>query len=150
MKSLKKIVIGIMVLFASNSMTSQVSINVNVGSQPSWGPSGYNAVNYYYLPDIQTYYDVPAAQFIYLNQGKWVRNKHLPRQYSNYNLYNGHKVVINNYKGSRPYHNFKYDKKKYYVGYKGSPQHSMGKRYVDNKNHMKGSHGKQGHKKGKH
>jgi hypothetical protein len=33
-------------------MHSQVSVNVNIGSPPLWGPSGYSNIDYYYLPDV--------------------------------------------------------------------------------------------------
>ena len=47
-------------------------ININLGLQPAGGPAGYQYVDYYYLPDIETYYYVPSKQFIYLNNGKWI------------------------------------------------------------------------------
>lgn len=90
------------------------------------GPIGYEYVDYYYLPDIDTYYDVRTTQFIYLNNGNWKRSKYLPRHHRNYNLNNGYKVVLNNYHGKTPYYNYKYDKKKYYKGYRGTPQRMIG------------------------
>lgn len=77
--------------------TAQVKLNVNVnlGSQPAWGPAGYDYVEYYYLPDIGAYYYVPTRQFIYLNNGNWVYVNSLPSRYRSYNLYSGYKVVIN-------------------------------------------------------
>ncbi|MCZ7024254.1 hypothetical protein, partial [Salmonella enterica] len=64
MKTLKIITFGIF-LFISSTIHSQVSINVNIGSPPQWGPAGYTEMEYYYLPDIEAYYDVRATQFIY-------------------------------------------------------------------------------------
>lgn len=127
MKTVKLFAIGIMMFFASNSMNAQVSINVNLGLQPSWGPVGYSAVNYYYLPDIQAYYDIRASQFIYISGGTWIRSRYLPRAYRNYDLDRGYKVVLNNYHGSRPYSNYRYDRVKYYRGY-SRPQESIGHR----------------------
>ena len=51
--------------------------------------------------------------FIYFGGGKWIRSRNLPNQYRNYNLYNGYKVVLNDYHGSRPYTHFKNHKVKY-------------------------------------
>jgi len=163
MKTLKLFSIGIMMFFASNSMTAQVSINVNLGSQPSWGPVGYSSVDYYYLPDIETYYDIRATQFIYLNRGVWVRSRYLPGHYRNYDLNHGYKVVLNNYHGSKPYSSFKSHKTKYHKGYKGSPQRSIGYKAPNNKKYYKsgnkgnkgnkgnsGNNGNKGHGKGKH
>ena len=127
MKTLKLITAGLF-LFVSSLNQAQVSVSVNFGSPPSWGPSGYSNIEYYYLPDIQAYYDVRASQFIYLNNGRWIRSRNLPGIYRNYDLYNGYKVVLKDYHGSRPYTYFKDHKTKYYKGYKGTPQRSIGKR----------------------
>ena len=89
-------------IFLINQTPAQVSVsvNVNMASQPNWGPSGYDNVNYYYMPDIETYYYVPQHQFIYLERGKWVFASSLPARYHSYDLYRGYKVVIND---PRPY-----------------------------------------------
>ncbi len=127
MKTLKLIALGI-ILFASSLTQAQVSINMHIGTPPSWGPSGYSNVEYYYLPDVQAYYDIRAAQFIYLNGGVWIRSRNLPGKYRNYDLYNGYKVVLTDYHGARPYTYFKNHRTKYYRGYKGSPQNMIGNR----------------------
>lgn len=79
---------------------AQVRVNVNIDLQPKWGPSGYNHVDYYYLPEIQSYYYVPTRQFIYLERNRWVHRKSLPSRYRNYNLYQGRKIIVNE---PRPY-----------------------------------------------
>lgn len=148
MKTLKLIIAGIILFASANTMQAQVSVNVNIGSPPAWGPVGYSAVDYYYLPDVQAYYDIRATQFIYFGGGNWIRSRNLPNQYRNYNLYNGYKVVLNDYHGSRPYSNFKTHKVKYYKGYKGKPQKSIGsnrsnnnKVYKSNGNNVHGNKG---------
>ena len=130
MKNLKLLVVGI-VLLASSAIHAQVSVNVNIGSPPSWGPVGYADVGYYYLPDIEAYYDIRSSQFIYYGGGNWVRSRYLPRQYRNYDLYSGYKVVLNDYHGSRPYSNYRNDRVKYYKGYQGRPQRSIGRNNDD-------------------
>jgi hypothetical protein len=159
MKTLKLIIAGIILLVSSNTMQAQVSVNVNIGSPPAWGPVGYSSVDYYYLPDVQAYYDIRATQFIYFGGGKWIRSRNLPYQYRNYNLYNGYKVVLTDYHGSRPYSNFNTHKAKYYKGYKGKPQKSIGsnrshnnkvyKNNGNNGNGNKGGKGNNGHGNGK-
>lgn len=134
MKTIKFFAIAIL-FFASSSIQSQVSVSVNIGSPPSWGPVGYSEVNYYYLPDIEAYYDIRASRFIFFNNGIWVHSRYLPRQYRNYNLYNGYKVVLNDYNGSTPYYYFKNHKSKYYKGYKKGPQRSIGMQHSNNGNH---------------
>jgi hypothetical protein len=63
MKKFKLLALGI-ILFIAGSTRAQVSVNVII-SPPSWGPSGYAETEYYYLPDVQAYYDIRASQFIY-------------------------------------------------------------------------------------
>ncbi|MBB6238726.1 hypothetical protein HDC90_003372 [Pedobacter sp. AK013] len=82
-------------LFSINNAKAQVSLNINIGSQPVWGPTGYNHVDYYYFPDINAYYYVPSAQYIYPNGRHWVWANSLPAQYRNFDVYRTYKVVIN-------------------------------------------------------
>ena len=90
--------------------SAQLNVNINIGSQPLWGPVGYDRVDYYYLPDVDAYYYVPQKQFIYLSNGKWTFSVGLPASYKNYDLYSGYKVVINT---PEPYHHHKTHKIKY-------------------------------------
>jgi len=147
MKTLKLIALGIVMFFASSTMHAQLSINVHLGTAPSWGPAGYASVDYYYLPDIESYYDIRASQFIYLSGGNWVRSRYLPRQYRNYDLDRGYKVVLNDYHGSRPYSNFRSNREKYYRGYKGRPQRSIGNRNEDHRDYdNRGNNGNNGNR----
>ncbi|GAA3961960.1 hypothetical protein GCM10022246_13960 [Pedobacter ginsengiterrae] len=82
-------------LFSINNAKAQVSLNVNIGSQPVWGPTGYNHVDYYYFPDINAYYYVPSGQYIFLNGSRWIWANSLPAQFGNFDLYRSYKVVIN-------------------------------------------------------
>ncbi|MGM9475851.1 hypothetical protein ACS5PU_05445 [Pedobacter sp. GSP4] len=87
-------------LFSIDHAKAQVNLNINIGSQPVWGPTGYDHVDYYYFPDIDAYYYVPTGQYIYANGGRWVWVSSLPAQYRNFDLYSAYKVVINE---PRPY-----------------------------------------------
>jgi hypothetical protein len=95
MKKITLIAATILSSLLYTTANAQISLNVNIGSQPVWGPVGYDYVENYYLPDIDTYYDVPNRQYVYLNDNTWVRSSALPARYSSYNIYNGYKVVIN-------------------------------------------------------
>jgi len=128
MKTLKLLAAGI-ILLVSTSMEAQVSVNLNIGTAPNWGPRGYSQVDYYYLPDIQAYYDIRASQFIYFGRNQWVRSRYLPRQYRNYDLYSGYKVVLNDYHGRSPYTHYKSHRTKYHKGYRGQHQSTIGHRY---------------------
>lgn len=133
MKALKFIIIGISLIF-TGGMQAQVSVNVNIGTPPLWGPSGYSDVRYYYLPDVEAYYDVKSSNFIYYSGNTWVQRSYLPKQYKNYNLYNGYKVVLTDYRGNSPYVHYKQHKIKYKKGYRGKPQKNIGYK-SDNRNH---------------
>ena len=74
---------------------SQVSVHINIGRQPVWGPVGYDYVNYYYLPDLDVYYDVPHGLFVYYDFGRWNFAASLPASYGRYDLYHSYKVVLN-------------------------------------------------------
>jgi len=116
---------------SANAQT-RVGININIGSQPDWGPRGYDYVEYYYLPEIECYYYVPRHQFVYISGGNWVFSANLPPAYRRYDLYGGYKVVINEPRAYRYYSRHKVK----YAGYKG----------------YKGHHGKKhkGHGHGRH
>ncbi len=120
---------------------AQLSFNlgINIGSQPVWGPVGYDHVDYYYLPDIEAYYNVPKHQYVYLNAGRWTFSASLPSRYANYDIERGYKVVMNE---PRPYQHFNNDRVKY-MKYKGYKQHqdvirnSNDSRYFGVKGHPK-------------
>lgn len=115
MKTLKLLIAGFG-LFVVSSLQAQVSVNVSIGNRPDWGPVGYTEANYYYLPDIEAYYDIRASNFIYVNNGNWIRARYLPARYRNYDFYNGYKVVLTDYHGARPYAHFNTHRVKYYRG----------------------------------
>lgn len=127
MKTIKLLVIGTLLFFAG-SVQAQISVHVNLGTPPQWGPSGYSDVRYYYLPDVEAYYDVPSSMFIYYNGVTWVHRTYLPSRYRNYDLYNGYKVVMSDYRDNTPYSHFREHKRQYARGYRGQEQHNIGMR----------------------
>lgn len=97
---MKKIIIALALAAGTVAITpaisqAQVSFSLNIGSQPLWGPTGYDYAGYYYMPDIDAYYNVGSQQFVYMDGGQWVYRTSLPPRYRNYDLYNSYKVVIN-------------------------------------------------------
>jgi hypothetical protein len=127
MKTIKLFVAGLLLLFATTA-ESQISVSINLGTPPQWGPVGYTDVRYYYLPDVEAYYDVPSSMFIYFNGVNWIHRSYLPSRYRNYDLYNGYKVVMTDYRGNTPYTNFREYRTKYAKGYRGQPQKNYGER----------------------
>jgi len=125
----------------------RVNVNFNIGSQPVWGPIGYDYVEYYYLPDVEAYYYVPTRQFIYLSGSRGIYSYSLPPRYRNYDLYSGYKVVVNR---PRAYRYFNDDRVRY-RSYRGNHsqmiiRNSNDSRYYEVKGHPKykdrGGHGK--------
>lgn len=129
---MKTIILALIATFISLSFSQnafaqvKVGVNINIGSQPEWGPRGYDYVEYYYLPDIEVYYYVPRHQFVYISGGNWVFSAHLPAAHRHYDLHSGYKVVINEPRAYRYYNTHKVK----YAKYKGN----NGKKY-------KGGHG---------
>jgi len=136
---MKRIILAVVFGVASLSSIStkaQVSVNINIGSQPEWGPTGYDHVDYYYLPDVDSYYYVPSKQYVYQSNGSWVWRNSLPSRYSNFDLYNSYKVVMNR---PQPYlmhqtHVSEYSKYKNYGGKQGSIRDSNDSRYAAARN----------------
>lgn len=148
MKAMKLLSALILLIVTANA-EAQVSVNVNIGAPPAWAPVGYETAEYYYLPDVESYYDVRSSQFIYFGNGQWVRTRYLPRPYRHYDLYNGYKVVLTDYHGHAPYTHFKSHRVKYYKGYHGAPQRTIGVRPVKVKKIKEHGHGHgKGHDKG--
>ncbi len=119
----------------SNAQVS-VSINFNLDSQPVWGPTGYDYVEYYYLPDIDVYYYVPQHRYYYYNNGRWRYSSNLPSRFGNYDFYNSYKVVINEREPWRNHENYR----EKYSSYKGRHDQqpirdSRESKYFVNKNH---------------
>jgi hypothetical protein len=127
MKTIKLLAIALILTFAG-SVQGQFSVNIHIGTPPAWGPSGYSGVRYYYLPDIECYYDIQNSTFIYLSGNRWIHNRNLPARYRNYDLNRGYKVVMNNYHGNTPYVNFRDYRTRYAKGYRGGEQHNIGER----------------------
>ncbi len=117
-------------------VSAQITLRINIGHQPLWGPSGYDYVEYYYLPEIEAYYYVPNGQYIYIENGRWVTRYYLPKRYRGFDLYNAVKFVINEF---RPYQRHDYYKSKY-ASHRDhrreiSIRDSRDSRYFKNRNH---------------
>ncbi|WP_221390667.1 hypothetical protein [Dyadobacter sp. NIV53] len=112
----KLILAGLLIVSALGyEVNAQVSVNINIGNQPAWGPTGYDHVDFYYLPDINVYFDVNKSQYVYQNGTQWIYGKNLPSRYKNFDLYNSYKVVMNE---PKPYLRNKIQKTQY-ANYKG-------------------------------
>lgn len=131
---MKKVIAIVSMLFAATTINSspasaQVNVQVNIGSQPTWGPVGYDYVQFYYFPDYDFYYDIGKAQYIIFRNNVWTYVANIPSRYR-FDPYNAYKVVVNQ---NKPYL-FNKTHKKNYAQYKGQgPQQGMIRDSRDNK-----------------
>ncbi len=132
------LIVALILSSVSGTLNAQLSIslNFNLESQPAWGPTGYDYVEYYYMPDIEVYYYVPQHRYYYYDRGSWRYSSNVPSRYSNYDFYNSYKVVVNE---QRPWRNHKSYREKY-SSYKDRHDQqpirdSRDSKYYRNKNH---------------
>lgn len=135
MKNTHRFILILACLLFMTSSQAQVSINVNFGTPPIWAPAPIVPVQFYYLPEIDSYYDLQAGHFIYLKNGGWVRSKKLPARYSNYNLRRGRVVYLTDYRGNTPYVYHKNHKTKYITGHHKGAKANYIKSHHDNGKH---------------
>jgi len=101
MKLLKPFVIAAFVLLTasmfSGCMTMMPTRTAPTGhfENPQWAPPYYSGARYYYLPDLELYYDLASQEYIYLLDGRWHFSPYVPAIYQNYELDNCFCVVLN-------------------------------------------------------
>jgi hypothetical protein len=63
---------------------------------PVWAPpyDDVQQVRYYYIPDLEVYYDVWSHEYVYLDDGQWIFSAYLPPFYSSYDINNAWVVVL--------------------------------------------------------
>ena len=127
MKTFRLMLFGLVLLIAGTTK-AQISVHFDLGAPPMWAPVEHNEARYYYLPDVQAYYDVQSSMFIYYEGNNWIHRSYLPNKYRNYNLYGGYKVPMHGYHGNTPYSNFNEYKAKYARGHNREYQRTIGER----------------------
>jgi hypothetical protein len=101
-----------------------------------WGPTGYDRADYYYIPDIDSYYSVSEHLYIYKDGSEWKHAASLPSSYSTYDPYHSYKVVVNQ---DQPYKNNDSHRSQY-AKFKGTKDQqvirdSHDQKYFVNKDH---------------
>jgi len=106
MKSLKVFALALLLLSATlftgcTAMSYMTPVNTSTTviqgtsyTNPQWAPPYYPGARYYYLPDIECYYDLSADEFVYLYDGQWNYSRTIPYMYSNFQLDNCFTVVL--------------------------------------------------------
>lgn len=93
--SWRMVLLGVCMLALAPVVHAQIRINVN---PPSWGPAVPAGAQYYYIPEANSFYDVPARQYVVSRDGRWIRTATL----AGFNSANFHPVVID-YVGAQPW-----------------------------------------------
>jgi hypothetical protein len=112
-----KFLLAALVGIAFSSAQAQVKATVRL---PDWGVAGQDNATYYYIPATETYYDVRKGEYVYQQEGKWVRTSTLPAAYKDYDLYSGYKVVLTDQ--NEPFADYDNIRVKYAKDYKGEAQ----------------------------
>lgn len=99
--------VGAFALLATPAAQAQVGVNINIGV-PAWGPQVPYGTQYYYIPEIDGYYDLYAQQYIVFQDGYWVP---LPQLYG-YDPYQFHPVIVD-YRGAQPWLRVDYYRQRY-------------------------------------
>lgn len=100
MKALKKLAVialtllSVSVFSGCDLYTYSTSGGQTSYENPQWAPPYYNGARYYYLPDIESYYDLSSREFIFLNNGQWVYSYNLPSIYPDFDLNDCYTVVL--------------------------------------------------------
>jgi hypothetical protein len=62
---------------------------------PDWAPAETSSeVRYYFIPEIDVYYDAFVGEYVYWNGSLWVYSARLPRAYARYDLYDANIVLL--------------------------------------------------------
>ncbi|MDO7850304.1 hypothetical protein [Hymenobacter convexus] len=99
--------VGAFALLATPAAQAQVGVNINIGA-PAWGPQVPYGTQYYYIPEIDGYYDLYNQQYIVFQDGYWVP---LPQLYG-YDPYQFHPVIVD-YRGPQPWLQVNYYRQRY-------------------------------------
>lgn len=101
-------VVGAFAALASPAAHAQVSISAQFG-HPAWGPAAPAGAQYYYVPEIDGYYDLAARNYIVQRNGRWAPVANV----QGYNPASFHPVVVD-YRGRQPWQQYRDHHARYY------------------------------------
>lgn len=93
---------------APTAAHAQIGVNIQLG-HPAWGPAAPAGAQYYYVPEIDGYYDLQAQDYIVQRDGRWAHYRSLP----GYDPRNFHPVVVD-YRGRQPWDGYRDHHARYY------------------------------------
>ena len=93
--------IGLLVLSNAPAARAQVRVGVQLGA-PGWGPQVGPNMQYYYLPELNAYYDLYNRAYLFFDGYNWVSSYALPPAYAGLDPYQFHPVPLP-YVGPQPW-----------------------------------------------
>jgi len=108
MKNGKFVCILLIIIFALSSCGPiLVTSRPNHPPPPWFYPNRLEVVRYVYFPEYDIYYDLSMSDYLYFNNGVWVRAQALPHQYQNIDLNRSRYTRVKGYRSDniRDYHN---------------------------------------------
>lgn len=100
MKQIRKLtLLAFCVLFVSMFTAGNLYGNTSQATpggfeNPQWAPPYSEGVRYYYLPDIETYYDIESQEFVYLYDGQWCFSRECPSVNTGFDLSNCFTIAL--------------------------------------------------------
>ena len=88
---------SVLALVVAPAAQAQINVNINAGP-PAWGPPVPTGTQFYYIPEVDGFYDLNARQYIVSRNGRWVPVAAL----AGYDPYSFHPVVLD-YRGRQPW-----------------------------------------------
>jgi hypothetical protein len=101
-------VFGAFAALAAPAAHAQGRGNAQFG-HPAWGPAAPAGAQYYYVPEIDGYYDLATRNYIVQRNGRWTPVATM----QGYNPTSFHPVVVN-YRGRQPWEQYNNDHARYY------------------------------------
>jgi hypothetical protein len=101
-------VFGALATLASPAAHAQVNVNAQFG-HPAWGPATPAGAQYYYVPEIDGYYDLQAQNYLVQRNGRWLPVANV----QGYNPASFHPVVVD-YHGRQPWSQYRDHHTRYY------------------------------------
>ena len=93
--------LGLLVLGNAPTAQAQVRVGVQLGA-PGWGPQVGPNMQYYYLPELDAYYDLYNQTYLFFDGYNWVSSYALPPAYAGIDPYQFHPVPLA-YVGPQPW-----------------------------------------------
>jgi hypothetical protein len=126
---------GALLLVSETKAGTGIRSSVTGSMHSSRETTSYFESQYYYLPEIDLYYDIVNRWYIYFERNRWVYNSELPAMYRGYNLARGYKVLINEYKPYLHASEYREQYRNYYNNYNRRSQDNSGEQLYEKDNH---------------